>query len=736
MSPLSLFLLTCSSSLLLSAAHAQAPAEAVPAAASVEPAAVLEGSAPVVAAPAAAGIREIQFERDLQVQTDPMLQGLEATRTLTFTVPHAWTLQADPVVEIAFDHSSALDPGRSSLTVQVNDQAAATVTLDAATAQGGTLRLAIPRHLLVDYNKLKISVVQHLVDECEDPFDPALWTRVSRTSVLRFDVVEAPIVPDLALFPAPFYDPLGYGPVELSLIGQGSPSAATVEALGTVAVGLGRISGYRTLRLQEPVADPSLLQSHGLIVGRIDENPLIASLLGPTSIPAGEGLVVVVPAPGAPSRAILIVTGADEAGLKRAAQAVASRYRYELLSGSRSQIRAVDRATPPANNRDPRPVPYHDEAFTLSDLGIKDTTVRGYYSEAVEVPLIFEGDGHVNPEGGVFDLVYSYGAQLDLRLSTVEVRLNGIVLRSAALDSRDGEQLRHLRVTLPADLTEQKSNLEVVFHLYPEDFDPCRRTSDKAIWATVHGSSSIESPRYYTAMVPDLGLLRFDLWPFAEPASAGGTLVVIDDAPSWADASAGLQIVAELTSRNMDEQPSIGLFAGRKGLLGERANQQALVLVGEGGNSAFDELVASGRVTMQGDLDRALSDGAGAGLLNVGNERAFATIEQLIRSENKDRLALVLRAGTDADLQGAVQSLSDPSRLARFSGNAVALPESGGIRPVSVAARRPMGEEPVRVTWMNTLRKNWWLLGISLVAAAVAFGKAVSIFARNRGGRT
>ena len=47
-----------------------------------------------------------------------------------------------------------------------------------------------------------------------------------------------------------------------------------------------------------------------------------------------------------------------------------------------------------------------------------------------------------------------------------------------------------------------------------------------------------------------------------------------------------------------------------------------------------------------------------------------------------------------------------------------------------------MGVEPVRVTWMNTLRKNWWLLGISLVAAAVAFGKAVSIFARNRGGRT
>ena len=165
------------------------------------------------------------------------------------------------------------------------------------------------------------------------------------------------------------------------------------------------------------------------------------------------------------------------------------------------------------------PVP-DQELFTLADLGMTDRTIRGFYATPMEIPLKMSGDTKVRIDGARFVVDYGYAANLDTRLSSLEVRLNGVTLRSIPLDDEEGEVKAQLEVELPHELLEPSSELEVVFHLFPAEFDPCSYIGDRHIWGTVFETSLLELERDYYAMVPDLSLLRHDLWPMAEAANS------------------------------------------------------------------------------------------------------------------------------------------------------------------------------------------------------------------------
>jgi cellulose synthase operon protein B len=689
---------------------------------------------PPAAAPAIDQVMSVRFDQELLVQTDLMLQGLESHQTLTFTVPRAWELTDDPLIDVQFDHSAALDPSRSSLTIQVNDQALGSVKLDAGNVLAGRIQVRVPRRLLVDYNKLKLTVVQHLDEECEDPFDPALWSRVSKASRIDLAYRSREVVGELADFPYPLFDELGYGPAELTLVGTGAVGAVELEALGLLGQSMGRHAGYRTVTTLEPVADIGSLQSNGLILGVASKTPVVEQLLGLQPLAAGQGLVALVPAPGNPQLAILVVTGGDEAGVLKAAQALASQDRYQLLSGASAKVVSVEDAYPPKTQRDVLPVPFQQQTVTLAELGMKEATVRGFYSESVRIPLMMEGDAHLQEDQASFDLVYSYGAQLDPRLSTVEVRVGGIVLRSAALDQAGGAQQAHLKVALPAEMVEPHSQVEVIFHLFPIDFDPCRRVSDEQIWATIHTNSKFDLPRYYAAMLPSLDLLNFDLWPFAQAPAAGGLTILVDDKPSWGDATAAVQAAAEHGRLDVSARPDLQVRAATKGGIDKLKDRHLLVLVGDGGNSAFDDLAATGRVTLEGKLDRALSDGAGAKLMAAAGGSAFGVIEEILRPGEPARLALVMRTHTDNELAALVQTLRDPSRLVNLSGNAAVLPTSGGLRTLDVAKKQQVGKVPVASRASIAVRRSWFIIAGAVIVCAFAIAAVVRGWARSRGG--
>ena len=585
-----------------------APPAATPPSAATPPAAPAAEPAPESSEPESGPVtHELTLKEDLHVRSDLMLQGLGATQSVSFTVPRGWKLTKDPVVDLTLDHSASLLPERSNLSIKVNGAAVDSVILGPSNAAGAHLTARIPRQLLSDYNSLQLQVVQHVTDDCEDPFDPSLWTRVSNKSTLTMTAEAVPVTPELLDFPYPLQDDRGYGPSELTLVADGPLKPAPVSALGTIGFSLGRHASYRRVAVSPPVAHLEDLQTNGLVVGIVGQDAVLTNFNLP-KLAAGDGLVAITAAPHDPTLAILVVAGADAEGLGRATAALAAQDRFPVLSGSASQISAVTESTPPPSRAEYVPAPRRAEEFTLADLRFTDTTVRGYYAEPIRVPVDLEGDALARP-GARLRLHYSHSALVNPRISAVEVRLNGVVLRSRHLDDQD-DQRQVLEVALPAEVLAPHNELEVFFHLFPMDFDACHLKPDRQLWGTVFDDTELYIPRDNYAQMPDLSRLEVGLWPLSLDAADGGTTLVLGDSPSPASASAALQLSADFARISTVAEPRFSVTSGGRTLAELGSGNVVMVVEGDAPHRAWQDLVKTGGATLAGGPERLLGPAA------------------------------------------------------------------------------------------------------------------------------
>lgn len=678
------------------------------------------------------GVREITFGGDLNRPRDIMLQGVTAIETVYFPTPSSWDLVADPVLQFRFDHSGSLVEDRSGMTISVNGGAIVSVALGEDNVIDGLVEARIPRHLLEDYNTMKIEVVQHVGDECEDPFDPALWTRVRQDSSIVWTYERELANVELGMFPEPFFEARSYGSMDIALAGSSALSGGQLEALGVLGFAFGRHADYRTVRVLPPVANPVDVDAHLLVVGTPDENPLVRQFVSRAPA-AGEGIVALARHPVDPGLGVLVVTGGDAAGLLKAARAVAGEDRAEILSGTESSVQSLDDAYPVETQQDPLPAPPEDR-FNLAALDIEDTTVRGYYAPPITIPLRLEGDAKVQIEGARIGVDYAYSAQLDNRLSTMEIRLNGVTLRSVALDEAEGEEKRRLWVELPFELMEPSSDIEVIFHLFPSDFSPCVYTTDSHIWATVFDSTRIEVARDHYTDLPDVGLLRYDLWPYGAALGDEGVLVVTADAPDAGDGSGVMQLAAELGRRSTARRPNLRVVASRSGALAANGAAQAVVLVGDTPNSVYDELVRGERITQSGGVDRRVRDG-GQSAMGARVGEPYGSIEQTMSPAGNGRTVLVVRAPERRDLAEVARALQDDGKLYAMNGNASLIGAEGDVRSLETAQQERVGVIPWQSRLKMFVRGSWFLLGLGVLIAAALLAFLVRAWASLRGGQ-
>jgi cellulose synthase operon protein B len=686
-----------------------------------------------VAPDEAGGTRTTFFGEDFFVPNDLMLQGITAKETVNFPTPEWWDLQSDPVVDLQFNHSGSISPRRSSLSLRINGIAIASTPLDETNVLNGVVRAVIPRDALRPYNELKIEIVQHVDEECEDPFDPVLWTRVSRDSAVIWDYQRKPASLDLAKFPLTVYDPLGYGPMDVALAGTGTLSEGQLEAIGILGFSLGRDAAYRYVNVQPPVADlDSGPPQHVLVIGTPAENPLVSRFVDRAPGP-GEGLVKLAEHPRDPRMGVVVVTGGDAEGLRRAAQGLAGANRREVLSGSTSIVDEMRDFAQTETHQDPLPAP-HVERFTLGDLDIEDRTVRGYYAPPITIPLRLEGDAETQIEGARVGIDYAYSAHLDTRLSTMEVRLDGVTLRSVGLDDPNGEEKQRLYVDLPFELVEPATNLEIVYHLFPNDFNPCVYITDRHIWATVFSSSRFDIARDHYAMLPDLGLLKYDLWPYGVALEDEGVTIVTADQPDMDDGSGALQIAAELGRRSVAARPRLHVVPSRSGTLAKASGGQQILLVGDTPHSTHDGLARQGVITQTGVLERKVTNGSNE-VMGAKVGQPYGSIEQALSTSTVGRTVLVVRSPDRQGLSEVARTLQDDGALQAMKGNAAMLSDAGVTRSVETVEKTQVGVVPLRSRLMMFARGAWWLLGLGVLIAALLLTLIIRAWASMRGGQ-
>ena len=677
--------------LLVVAALAQTPLDP-----QVEPAPSIGEPAPVEPAPVEDAqvppqTETITFGEHLYQEQDLTLLGLDAISTVHFPRPSAWVLTSDPVLHLRIDHSAMLDPERSTLTVKVNDVALHTVVLDRANAVDGTLVIPMPRRVLEDHNRIQFEASQHIARDCEDPYDPALWTRILNDSSIVFERTRRPTEASLSNFPDLLLDPTGLGPLAVTLAGQGPPSDGTLGALGQLGLSLGRHAGYRGLVVTESVGDLLGATTHTLVVGTVGDNPLVRQLVPVDDLGPGQGLVQAVPHPADPALAVLVVSGADPVGLAKAASALASGEVQELLSGSRVVIEESRALAAPERDEVPRSVP-NALSFTLSDLGIPDQTVRGTSPRAITVPLRLQADSRIRPNGASLRLDYAYGAQLDPDRSTLEVLLNGVTLRSVALSRSGGDPDASLEIDLRDGLLHAASDVTVVFHLEPAKQEECTLHRHRQLWASLFETTRFEIDRRHTAELPDLSLLRHGLWPLGPALDQEGVAILLPDTPTWSAASAAFQAAAELGRVSKGPLPDLVLSAGGPDALG-KVNGRELVVLSDGtANEPLRVVELTGSLKARGGTVRQLTGADGTVLVDAELSQSATTLEQVIYQLEPVRTALVLQAGTPEALLRLAAALGEPDTLRQLDGSAAFVESDGAIATHALAERVVVGQ--------------------------------------------
>lgn len=702
-----------------------------PAAVAAPTDAVADGSDAPAAATRSAGT-VLELKTDLHQASDLTLPGTHADRHIDFPMPRSWELKADPVMQVELSHSASLIPSRSHVTVLLNDHPVGSVTLDEGNVEAGSFQVRLPRSLLRDYNTVRFSVVQHYTNDCEDPFDPTLWTRISNLSTIEVDYTLKPVTDGLEAWPFPVVDARQIGPIEVTPVLTGTPSPETTRAAGDVALTLGRLASYHTLQVEESVQRVEDAKTTALIVGTLDEHPEVQTLLGPLTLGPTDGIVAIVPNPANKGLPVLIVSGGGAEGVARAAKALTAQDRQPALAGPTSVVRSVVDASPPPNAQTPRPAP-REGVFPISALGFESRTVRGFFSESIRIPVRLEGDTYIRPGGGTLNLRYGYSAQLDPVLSAMEVRLDGLAIRSVPLDRIEGRQDGELSLRLPEDLITPDSTIDVVFHLYPREFDECKRISDQQIWGTLFDSSTVEIPRDHVADMPDLARLRFDGWPFRADAVDGGVIAVLPDAPDAVAWSAGLELAALVGRQSHATDPDFHLELAIATSMSQNATSHFIILSDLGRSTIYDSLAAAKALaSTDAGLARTLAGSDGAAVAVAEDSLPSDTIEQILQPSNHQRSALVLRAGSEGGLGRLVDAIGDATTLDRLEGNLVVVAADGSVRVVDTARKERWGTLPIITEARIEVRNYWGVLGAAMVVAGFAIALVVRIWSRPR----
>jgi hypothetical protein len=281
----------------------------------------------------------------------------------------------------------------------------------------------------------------------------------------------------------------------VGLLGAGQTVSATVQAYLDPALGVGSPIEHTA----------SLLDTSGQVINvdtltttvalQANETPVSSAPKGPyffsvdnQGVPENDGIIQMFVSPWSAGRAVVAVTGLDDAAVLRAAYALATGSKMPGMQGQFAIVQAV-RPVSGALSSPAQAQPSQD--VTLADLGYSDIVSVG---RATQVLLGFEvPPGAKLTEAAYLATHWAHGAALNAISGTLELRLNGTPVNSIELRS-SGAGDNWTKVSLPAQSLKPGEN-ELRLQLTATQWPECLDVNALArYWATVYADSYFHLP--------------------------------------------------------------------------------------------------------------------------------------------------------------------------------------------------------------------------------------------------
>lgn len=570
---------------------------------------------------------------------DPLtLRGLESEGSVGVGVRRDELVEAARL-HLTFTLSPSLLPALSHLKVLLNDELLQTVVLSQEQlGKPQTVELDIDPRYFTDYNRFRFQFIGHYTLECETATHTSLWASVSNESYVALSLRQLPQRDDLALLPAPFFDPRDNQPVRLAFVYPRQPDMALLKASGSVASWMGMLAGYRGNDFS--TFEDELPARHAVVFATNAQRPAFLRDLPPITQPT----LTLRAHPSVPGAKLLLVLGQDTAQLQLAADALA--LDKAALSGASMTVTALE--YPPAVRpydaprwiTSERPVRLAELVQNPSDLQVRGAALNDTVNISTRMaPDLFTW----NAKGVPLNLSYRHTPGSDLDPGALNVSINNQFIQTYPLASRGERSSGKSKVLLPlfddsnvqarsdlqipAFMLGSDNQLQFAFEIPPNDVGRCRSVQPSERIAAIDPQSTIDLTRFhhYIAM-PNLAAYANSGFPFTRVADLAQTSVVLPNQPTAAD------IQVFLTA--------IGRMSASTGYPGTRFQLLPAAQIAQAGDT--DILLVA-----QGDRDGVLAQWqqhlpalVAAGTRSVAPlERALGSFIQLFQLESEIRLS-------------------------------------------------------------------------------------------------
>lgn len=477
-------------------------------------AAVLFSTLPLHSAPPDEARRgATSFDLPLLEFGDGRLEGVLAKKEYTFQLPEH--VRYEPGSEMVLSYrASPLLLDISTFTVSLNDRQIASGRLGheangVEKQNDGMMTVPIPEGVLQPgWNRLVVRcLLQTTQTLCRDVDNPAAWMEFSPATVLRVAYSHQPLFAEMQRFPDSIAEPILMNLPEFRSPDKKNRPEPVVSLLLPEESGDPELRSFliAASRLGQTVYTPAAAVStgeigefpdiserrNGVLIGlreALAEQPLPGHIKKALAeLQPGEGLLaeVIYGPPETTQRRWIILSGADGAGLEKAA----------LTLGSSVALRSAP-SNPWIVSKEPGISPLIEKMaqpavgpLKLSSLENGEILLRGIFRNSTSRQIAFP-PGFETTNAGYVDFDFSHPENLD-KTSAFEARLNDAVLGSVALAPDNSGRVKQ-RLAIPAGIAGRDPSLITVSSYLDIGSVDCAHRNEERAWLKISGDSIID----------------------------------------------------------------------------------------------------------------------------------------------------------------------------------------------------------------------------------------------------
>jgi hypothetical protein len=614
---------------------------------------------------------EIHFDRQLGLPGALRLRYTNDARFVDFRCEFGSQPVRGGTLHLFLEHSPQLNPDRSFFSVSLNYGVLRSLRLD-ETNQGPTeIIIPLPPNLLHRNNRLILSVEQHYLSGTA--LD-SIWTSILGRSYITIHSDPAPATYNLRELPLPLLDPASYQPKVFDVLLPQRIAQPTLEATALLVANLvHRVAS-------EPVTVnvvPSIAEAKHplLIVGTSYEQPELWSVETAAPVGGEEGLAGISRGLAGSSFPILFVTGGSPEGVLRAARKLA----LTAASGNLVKVVADNRYQPAAQHAWEGFIPPNGQ-FQVGDLGIEELTLGPEDDYTLVLPLRAPPDFRFLPKGAQMTLRFQMAPGFSSLPRRLMVELNGARLQDLDVSGMVRDSFLSLTTNVPGSLLRSQNLLTI-------SLPGQRPTAESPPAAVLLPNSQFTFPCDYGADLPDLGLLRFHLYPFSRSPDLSDLVIAV---PRVVDRGI-FEAAVELASRLGRLAPAdrVDFHVRQMGTFPERERNASKVI--------------------------SLSAVPSVGLT------ASALLREAPSEWDRRKFVLAINATSTAALKPAIEQFFAEPGLNRLTGD-TAYMTAQGLSCLTTVRKRNIGEILLLLHVEVWLRTDWLALPAILTAvSAVLF---------------